>query len=100
MAEKKIQKTLSYKLSGKTVVSKPFDFEAACLVDNRRFTGSGIIGYMSLGKDAVNYMFDGTEVTEEVIEAMPIKERKELCEQAAMMYFDALSETGENSKNE
>lgn len=100
MAETKIQKTLSYDLSGKTVVSKPFDFEAACLVDNRRFTGSGMVGYMSLGKDAVNYMFEGTEVTDEVIEAMPMKERKALCEQAAKMYFDALSEGGKNSKNE
>lgn len=96
----KIQKTLTVRLNGKTIVSKPFDFEAACLVDDMRYNGSGgLVGRMHLGKNAVSHMFEGTELTASEIEKLNFAERKRLCEEAADMYFDSLK-SEDDSKNE
>lgn len=100
-AAEKIQNTLSIKLDGETIVSRPFDFEAACLVDDMRYSSTGMIGPMHLGKKAVNHMFKGTKLTDELIETLPYTERKRLCEEAAGMYFESMrSNEDSDSKNE
>lgn len=96
----KIQNVLSTELNGKVIISKPFDFETACLVDDMRYSTGNPIGYMHLGKKAVSYMFRGTELTDEVIETLDYLERKRLCEEAAKMYFAALSKNKSDPKNE
>lgn len=95
----KIQNILTTELDGKVVTSQPFDFEAACLVDDMRYSGNPI-GYMHLGKKAVSYMFRGTALTDEVIEKLDFSERKRLCEEVAEMYFEVLRKGKSNSKNE
>ena len=97
----KIQKTLTVQYGGETIVSNPFDFEAACLVDDMRYNGigKGLMGRMHLGKNAVNYMFKGTKLTDEEIEKRPYGERKRLCHEAADMYFESMK-TSDESKNE
>ncbi len=95
----KIQKTLTVQFGGETIVSNPFDFEAACLVDDMRYDSDGKIGLMHLGRKAVNHMFKGTKLTDEDIEKLPYGERKRLCEEAAAMYLESMK-TSDESKNE
>lgn len=99
MAEK-VQNTITAKWGDKEIVSKPFDFEAFCLVDDMRYDISatgGLIGKAHLGKKALNYLFRGTELTDERIEALSFVERRELCEAVADLYFASFP--GKKSKN-
>lgn len=62
------QRVLSVKLGKKTIVSKPWDFEAMCLVDDAKKKSKG--GSLRHGANAVYYLFEGTEVTGEVLQKM------------------------------
>ena len=102
MAKETVQQTLSYKLGNETIISKPFDFEAFCLVDDMRYSSSKALGPTHMGMLAVSYMFEGTRVTEKVLEAMPFTERAELCRQVSNMYLETLANRGDSdgdSKN-
>lgn len=91
-----MQRTLSIEHDGETIVSKSFDFETACLVDDVRFQGGK--GIMSMCKDAVDYMFEGTKATQAVIEGLDIKTRNELCYQVWDFYMNALM--GKNAESQ
>lgn len=97
--ENSVQNVLSVDMDGEIIVSNPFDFEAACLVDDMRYSVGDPIGLMHLGKKAVNYMFIGTKLTDDKIESLSISERRRLCEEAASMYFSSLV-TENSPKNE
>ncbi len=87
---KKKQQTVSIKLGNNKIVSKPFDFEAMCKINEVH--GKGNIGLISLGNAALSYLFEGTEVTDSVIEALPMNERSALCMAIAHMYLDVIAE--------
>lgn len=92
-----LQNTLSVELSGETIVSQPFDFEAFCLVDDMRY-GDPPLSPMHIGVKAVTYMFRETKLTENEIEKLPFAERRRLCIEASNMFFNALSDS-KSSKN-
>lgn len=87
---KKKQQTVSIKLGNNKIVSKPFDFEAMCKINEVH--GTGNVGLVSLGNAALAYLFEGTEVTDSVIEALPLSERSALCMAIAHMYLDVIAE--------
>ncbi len=62
-----MQRVLCFRINKKFIVSKPWDFEAMCLIDDQRENGINI----EACKDALYYLFEGTEVTDEVIEKIP-----------------------------
>ena len=89
-----MQHTLTYEKDGKTYISKPFDFEAMCIINDSHMQNENC-GFFRHCRDAVDYLFEGTDVTQDVIDNMDIGERVEMCRTLWLFYIDALS-----SKNE
>lgn len=89
-----MQKTLSITVNKKTIVSKPFDFETMCLV-NDAHNDEKKKGPLNICRDAVDYMFEGTEATQEIINGLAARVRSSLCIKVWNMYIDALSAKNE-----
>lgn len=89
-----MQDTLSIKTEKKTIVSKPFDFATMCMV-NEKHNDEKVKGPLNMCKDAVDYMFEGTEATQEVIDNLSVNVRAKLCLAVWNMYIDALTAKNE-----
>ena len=85
-----MQHTLTFKSGDKKYVSKPFDFETMCIIndahndDTRR-------GPLNICRNALDYIFEGTEATQDIIDALDAKTRSALCLKLWGFYVDALS---------
>lgn len=88
------QRVLSVKLGEKTVVSKPWDFEAMCLVDDAKKKSKG--GTLRNGADAVYYLFEGTEATNEVLQKMEPSAFGNLCMKVSGWYSADIVEALKN----
>lgn len=60
------QQVLTVEYAGEKIVSKPFDFEAMCLIDDCKG------GMLRKGENAVAYLFEGTKVTDAVLKTLPM----------------------------
>lgn len=60
-----VQKTITLEYQGKTVVSQPFLLRHAIVMDDARLDGRGTA---SGALDALKAMFEGTEITDDVID--------------------------------
>lgn len=89
-----MQHTLTFTVDKKKYVSKPFDFEAMCII-NDAHNDENKKGPLNICRDALDYMFEGTEATQDVIENMSLADRSRLCVELWGFYVDALT-----SKNE
>lgn len=83
-----MQNVLTFTLKNKKYVSKTFDFEALCLINDRH--GEDGVGVMRMTCAAVEYMFEGTEATADVIEKLSPSTRARLSKEVWAMYADAL----------
>ena len=92
----KKQNTLTVKVGEKNIVSNPFDFEAMCLVNDEQFKGRGSI---ASGRSAIPYMFQGTAVTDAVLEAQPLDVITKLSLEVWNFYLEALASVNKKSKN-
>ena len=61
-----MQKTIVLEYSGQKIVSQPFSFKHACIIDDARYRGEGIA---TGARNALIKMFEGTIITEKVIES-------------------------------
>ncbi len=84
-----MQKTLTITVDKKKITSKPFDFEAMCLI-NDTHNDEKAKGPLSMCRDAVDYLFEGV-ATQEVINALDLNTRTKLCITLWGMYIDALT---------
>lgn len=82
-----MQRTLSITVNKKTITSKPFDFKAMCMI-NDLYNSEKPIGPLSMCTDAVDYLFEGTEASQEVINALDIETRTRLCLTLWRMYME------------
>ena len=89
-----MQNTLNFTLDKKKYVSKPFDFESMCLI-NDMINSKGEHGVLRVCRGALDYLFEGTEATQDIIENMDYAERSQMCLTLFDFYLDALK-----SKNE
>ena len=89
-----MQHTLTFTVDKKKYVSKPFDFEAMCII-NDAHNDENKKGPLNMCRDAVDYMFEGTEATQDVIDSLDLSERSKMCITLWGFYLDALT-----SKNE
>lgn len=89
-----MQHTLTFTVDKKKYVSKPFDFETMCII-NDAHNDDKIKGPLRICRDAVDYMFEGTEATQDIIESMSVNDRSRLCMELWKFYMEALT-----SKNE
>ena len=61
-----IQKTIVFEHNSNKVVSQPFTFKHACIVDDERYRDGGLA---TGARKALIKMFEGTVLTEEVIDS-------------------------------
>lgn len=85
-----MQHTVTFTMDSKKYVSKPFDFETMCIINDAHNAGVKR-GPLNICRDAVDYMFEGTEATQDIIESLPIEERTRLCIELWAFYAEALS---------
>lgn len=60
-----MQKTIVLEYNGQKIVSQPFTFKHACIMDDSRFRDEGLA---TGARNALIKMFEGTILTEEVID--------------------------------
>ena len=89
-----MQHTLTFTNDKTKYVSKPFDFEAMCII-NDAHNDDTKKGPLNICRGAVDYLFEGTEATQDIIDSLDISERSKMCIILWGFYVDALS-----SKNE
>ena len=85
-----MQHTVTFVQDNKKYVSKPFDFEAMC-ISNDVHNSSVKRGPLNICRQALDYMFEGTEATQDIIDAMDVKERTRLSIELWGFYAEALS---------
>lgn len=88
------QRVLSIKQGKKTIVSKPWDFEAMCLVDDAKRSNRS--GTLRSAVAAVYYLFEGTEVTGETLDTLAPSALSKLCMQVHRWYTDDIAEALKN----
>lgn len=72
------QRVLVIKIGRGKIISRPWNFEAMCIVDDARL-GEENPGVLKLAIDAVFYLFEGTGATEEYLKKLPEKTMMDLC---------------------
>ncbi len=85
-----MQRVLTFTHNKKKYISKPYDFETACVIDDARYGGEKS-GPLNLSRNAVDYMFQGTEATQDVIDALDTRTRVQLCNTVWKWYIDDLA---------
>ena len=85
-----MQHTLSFEVGDTKYVSRPFDFEAMCIINDAHIAEKKK-GPFNMCRDAVDYMFEGTEADEEIINSLDAATRAELCLRLWRIYAEALT---------
>ena len=85
-----MQHTLTFKHDNKKYVSKPFDFEAMCII-NDAHNDENKNGPLNICREAVDYMFEGTDATQDIIDAIDVGTHSRLCMELWKFYIDALT---------
>lgn len=85
-----MQQTLTFKSGGKKYVSKPFDFETMCII-NDAHNDDAKRGPLNICRSALDYMFEGTEATQDIIDSIDCSERAAMCLTLWGFYVEALS---------
>lgn len=86
---------LTVEKDGQQISSKPFDFEAMCLI-NDIHSHNADQGTLRMGARAVSHLFEGTGVTDEDIEKLSVQKRTAMSLQVWNWYCMEL----ESQKNE
>lgn len=85
-----MQHVLTFTVGDKKYVSRPFDFETMCVI-NDAHNDRDKRGPLNICRDAVDYIFEGTDATQDVINSLGAEERARLCLELWGFYADALS---------
>lgn len=91
-----MQKVLIIKIGKGKIISKPWDFEALCLVDDKRKLQGGVI---TRCMDAVTYLFEGTKATNEFLDGLGYKRLGDLCIQVWLWYMEDIQRLVNIQKN-
>ena len=80
-----MQKVLVLKNENKTIISKPWCFEALCLINDSDITGDVSLKiYMNV----MMYLFEGTEATDEIILKLPVQELRKMAQKLNSWYME------------
>lgn len=85
-----MQHTLTFIHKKKKYVSRAFDFETMCIINDSHNSGADK-GPLNICRDGVDYMFEGTEATQDIINELDASERSRLCIELWGFYAEALS---------
>lgn len=94
-----MQHTLAFTHNKNKYISKPFDFETMCLLNDAHNNGD-TKGPLSICRDGVDYMFEGTEATQDIIDALEVSERSRLCLELWSFYAEAIASKKAKGKAE
>ena len=86
-----MQHTLTFKHDNKKYVSKPFDFEAMCII-NDAHNDENKNGPLNICREAVDYMFEGTDATQDIIDAIDVGTHSRLCMELWKFYNSSKSQ--------
>lgn len=89
-----MQHVLSFEKDKEKYVSKPFDFEAMCMINDAHNDNSKK-GPLTICRDAVDYLFEGTQATQDVIDSLDLNVRSEMCIKLWGFYVEALATKNE-----
>lgn len=82
-----MQNTLTFEYKGKKYVSKPFDFESLCIINEEHINADRErASIYRIAAPAVDYLFEGTDATQDIIDSLPPAQRAKLCSAAWDMY--------------
>lgn len=85
-----MQHILDFTAGDKKYISKPFDFEALCIINDEHI-GSEKKGPIRICSGAVDYLFEGTEATQDIINSLEPGIRASMCMKAWEFYAEAIS---------
>jgi hypothetical protein len=99
-----MQRTIVLDYNGQKVVSKPFSFKHACIIDDKRYE-AGKEGNKPTDSDlniwafsALQKMYEGTIVTDDILDnEINIKEVRNACNKLLDWYFGIDEETKNSS---
>lgn len=89
------QRVLTIKIGRGKIISKPWDFEALCLVDDKRAENASIL---KICTDAVYYLFEGTKATNEFLKRLSFETISKLCNEVWIWYVSDMSEATKEHK--
>ena len=92
-----MQRVLSFKSGKRTFISKPWNFRAACMVQEnvmQQMEGKNL-GIFSACGNAVDYLFEGTEATAEILD-QAVAAKMRMCNEVWGWYSDDF--TGKNEE--
>lgn len=85
-----MQHILSFNIGDAKYISKPFDFETMCII-NDAHNDKTKRGPLNICRDAVDYMFEGTQADQGVLESLDASERASLCLKVWGFYIEAVT---------
>lgn len=93
-----MQRVLTFVYKKKKYISKPWNFQAACLINAKQLeTEEGKkINVPAVCGDAVDYLFEGTEATADILEAA-VSSKLRMCHEAWSWFIDDF--TGKNDES-
>ena len=89
-----MQHTLSFTKGDTKYISRPFDFETMCII-NDAHNDATKHGPLNICREAVDYMFEGTDADQSVLDSLDAGVRARLCIRLWEFYIEAVT-----SKNE
>jgi hypothetical protein len=93
-----MQRTIVIEYNGKEIVSQPFTFKHACLIDDERYKNGGLA---TGARSALVKMFEGTVLTEERIDnEIDLKVLKKASNKILDMYLGIDEEIKNSSRPE
>lgn len=92
-----MQHTLTFTVGDTKYVSRPFDFETMCII-NDAHNDREKRGPLNICRDAVDYIFEGTDATQDIIDSLDAPTRTRLCIKLWEFYIDAISSKNEPSR--
>lgn len=84
-----MQRVLTFKSGKRNFISKPWDFEAMCRVQEA--VCDGVKGIGKTGGDAVDYLFEGTDATQDILNDAII-EKMIMCRTVTDWYYNDMAE--------
>ena len=84
-----MQRVLTFVHNKKKYTSKPWDFEAMCRVQEAHLSGANGIGI--IGGGAVDYLFEGTDATQDVLNDARL-EKMGMCRTVVDWYYADMEE--------
>lgn len=92
------QRVLTFTFNKKKYVSKPYNFRTACMIQEKTLKQAQgeNLGIFSVCGDAVDYLFEGTEATQDILE-QAISAKMRMCKDLWEMYLEDF--TGKNDES-